>query len=478
MGLKGRLRNWIATGLLLCTLLALLPAKKASADTLMEALAKAYQGNPNLAAQQANLRAIDESLPQALAQRRPTITGQANYGIQPQSTNIRSSGSGQSSGGVSPTTRQTHSSTLYPYSASLSLTQPLWTGGRADAAISQANYQIKTGRANLLNEEETILLDAATAYFDVYNNQAVLDLAINNVKVLTQALDEANARFQAGLATQTDVAQAEARLQSGFADQRQAEANLINSRAVYRNVVGNWPGTLKPEPPATNLPADANETVARAIVGNPQVLSAQANQEAATAGVEVADANLMPSIALTGLILEANNQRVQHDWLTQGQVLINLTVPVYQAGAEYSKIRQSKETLGQSRNLVDTAIRLTSQTATQAWQNLQAARAKIVSFEAAVKANNIAYTGLLEENRVGTRTTFDVLQGQQDLFGSEVSLVNAQHDEAVASYQILAVVGELTAEQLGLQVKLYNPRVHYDAVKDKWIGTTPPPEAK
>ena len=106
MGLKGRLRNRIATGLLLCTLLALLPAKKALADTLMEALSKAYQGNPNLAAQQANLRAIDESLPQAYAERRPTITGQADYGVQPQKTNIR--GTGQSSGtsrGVLPPTR-------------------------------------------------------------------------------------------------------------------------------------------------------------------------------------------------------------------------------------------------------------------------------------------------------------------------------------------------------------------------------------
>jgi outer membrane protein len=480
------LKKGIAIRLAFWTPLALLAATTAaSADTLAQALAKAYLGNPTLLAEQANLRAVDESLPQAYAQRRPTITGQASYGIQPQSTNIRSNGqssgssSGQSgSGGLSQTNKQSHYSTLYPYSVGINLTQPLWTGGRADAAIAQANYQIKSERATLLNQEETVLLDAATAYFDVYNNQAVLDLAINNVRVLTQALDEANARFQAGLATQTDVSQAEARLQSGFADQRQAEANLINSRAVYRNVVGNWPGTLRPEPPAANLPADANETVGRAIVANPQVLGAQASQEAAAAGVEVADAQLMPSIALTGLILQANNQKFQHDWATQGQILINLTVPVYQAGAEYSKIRQAKETLGQSGNLVDSAIRLTSQNATQAWQNLQAARSRLVSFEAAVKANNIAYTGLVEENRVGTRTTFDVLQGQQDLFGSEVDLVNAQHDEAVASYQIMAVVGELTAEDLGLRVKLYNPQVHYDAVKDKWIGTTPPPETK
>ena len=156
-------------------------------------------------------------------------------------------------------------------------------------------------------------------------------------------------------------------------------------------------------------------------------------------------------------------------------MLVTLTVPIYQAGAEYSRIRQAKETLGQTKNQVDAAIRLTSQNATEAWQNLQAARAKITSFEAAVKANNIAYAGLVEENRVGTRTTFDVLQGQQDLFASEVNLTNAQHDEAVSSYQIKAVIGELTAQEIGLNTPIYNPQIHYDAVKNQWIGTTPPP---
>ena len=443
--------------LLLGASLALLPWTSAWADSLMDALTKAYAGNPNLAAEQANLRSVDENRPQAVALRRPTITGQADGGVQVQNT------------------QELGKQTLYPYSASIGVTQPLWTGGRADAAIEQADYQIKAERANLLNEEETILLQAATAYFDVYNNQAVLDLAINNVKVLTQALDEANARFKAGLATQTDVAQAEARLQSGFADQRQAEANLTNSQAVYRNVVGNWPGVLRPEPPASALPATAQETVARAIVRNPQVLNAQATQEAAKAGVDVANAQLMPSIALTGLILQANDQQLQSDWATEAQVLVTLTVPIYQAGAEYSRIRQAKETLGQTKNQVDAAIRLTSQNATEAWQNLRAAQAQIVSFEAAVKANNIAYAGLVEENRVGTRTTFDVLQGQQDLFASEVSLVNAQHDEAVSSYQIKAVIGELTAQQVGLNTPIYNPQIHYDAVKNQWIGTTPPP---
>jgi len=448
--------------------LVLMPFVSARADSLADALAKAYVSNPNLAAAQATLRAVDENRPQAMAQRRPTVTGQAQ-------------------GGVSAQNQTTFGQNiLYPWQVGINVTQPLWTGGRAGAAISEADYQILAQRATLLNEEETVLLQAATAYFDVFNNQAVLDLAINNVKVLTQALDEANARFRAGLATQTDVAQAEARLQSGFADQRQAEANLINSRAVYRDVIGDWPGTLGQEPPAAPLPPSADATVAQSIVRNPQVLFAQANAEAAKAGIDVARAQLMPSISLSGLILQQNNQQPtgfsstwsaanNGYWQADAQVLVTLTVPIYQAGAEYSRIRQAKESYIQSTDQIDAAVRLATQQATQAWQNLQAAQAKIKSFEAAVRANTIAYQGLVEENRVGTRTTFDVLQGQQDLFASQVNLTNAQHDEAVSSYQIKAVVGELTAQQLGLQVPIYNPQVHYDAVKNKWIGTTPPP---
>ena len=213
--------------LLLGVSLALLPLAGASADTLEDALAKAYLSNPTLAGERANQRSIDENLPQALAQRRPTITGQ-----------------GQGGAGIGNGTAQAQQ-TLWPSSVSLGVTQPLWTGGRADAAIDQANYQIKAERANLLNTEESVLLQAATAYFDVVNNQAVLELAINNVKVLTQARDEAKARFNAGLATTTDVAQAEASLQQGYANQRQAEANLINSRATYRNVPGQSPMTLR-----------------------------------------------------------------------------------------------------------------------------------------------------------------------------------------------------------------------------------------
>jgi outer membrane protein len=444
--------------LLLGAALALLPMAGASAESLTDALAKAYLSNPTLAAERANQRSIDEDLPQALAQRRPTVTGQAQGGV-----NLTDSA-------------RLGKQTLYPRGVSLTVTQPLWTGGRADAAISQADYLIQAERANLLNTEESVLLQAATAYFDVVNNQAVLQLAINNVKVLTQSLDETKARFNAGLATKTDVAQTEARLQQGYADQRQAEANLINSRAAYRNAVGDWPGTLKAEPPASPLPPSAEGAVELASKNNPEVVFAQLNQQAAQAGVDVANAQLMPSLSLQGSILNAEDQLIEGDWENSAELLVTLTVPIYQAGAEYSKIRQAKETLGQNQQQVDAAVRLATQNATQAWQNLEAARAKIKSFQAAVAANTIAFQGVVEENRVGTRTTLDVLITQQDLFASQVNLVNAQHDEAISSYTLKADIGELTAQAMALQTPFYKPTAHYDAVKDKWIGTTPPPD--
>jgi outer membrane protein len=211
-------------------------------------------------------------------------------------------------------------------------------------------------------------------------------------------------------------------------------------------------------------------------MNNPEVLFAQLNQQAAQAGVDIANAQLMPSLSLQGSILNAEDQLIKGDWENSAELLVTLTVPIYQAGAEYSKIRQAKETLGQNQQQVDAAVRLATQNATQAWQNLEAARAKIKSFQAAVAANTIAFQGVVEENRVGTRTTLDVLITQQDLFASQVNLVNAQHDEAISSYTLKADIGELTATAMGLQTPIYKPTAHYDAVKDKWIGTTPPPD--
>ncbi len=443
------------TKLLLGTALALLPLVSASGETIEESMIKAYMTNPTLAAERAQLRVTDENLPQALALRRPTVTGQGDVGASYTDANP-----GGDEG-------------LAPRDASIGVTQPLWTGGRADAAVSQAEYLVRAERANLMNTEETVLLQAATAHLDVVRDQTLLDLAVNNVKVLAESRDEAKAQLAAGVATQTDLAQAEARLAQSVADERRSEANLTNSRANYLQAVGEMPGTLKAPPPVKSLPVSEEAAVKQATVYNPQVLTAQANEQAARAGIDVAQAQLMPSLGVSGQLAHQDDQQIGTGRTDSAQVLLTLTVPLYQGGGEYSKIRAAKENFGETRNQIEAALRVATLNATQAWQNLEAAQANISSFQSQIEANTIAYKGVVEEQRVGTRTLLDVLNAQQELFTSQSNLATAQHDEAVSAYQVKSAIGEMTALALNLQVERYDPLKHYDAVREQWIGTGP-----
>ena len=448
--------------LLLGTALALFPLVgaplvSASGETIEESMIKAYMTNPTLAAERALLRATDENLPEALALRRPTVTGQGDVGAAYDETNS------EDRGNIERT----------PRDVIFGVTQPLWTGGRADAAVNQAEYQVRAERANLMNTEETVLLQAATAHLDVVRDQTLLELANNNVKVLAKSRDEAKAQLNAGVATKTDLAQAEARLAQGIADQRRNEANLTNSRASYLQAVGDMPGTLKPPPPVQNLPLSEDTAIKQATQYNPQVLGAEATEQAARAGVDVAHAQLMPQLAVSGQLSHEEETQIAGLRTDSAQVLLTLTVPFYQGGGEYAKIRSAKESYGQSQNQIEAAIRVATFNATQAWQNLMAAQANIASFQSQIQANTIAYNGTVEEQRVGTRTFLDVLNAQQELFTSQSNLATAQHDEAVSAYQVKSAIGEMTALALKLQVERYDPQKHYDAVRDKWIGTGP-----
>jgi TolC family type I secretion outer membrane protein len=445
--------------LLLSTALICLPLLNAAAQSIEDSMIKAYGTNPTLTAERAQLRVTDENLPQAQALRRPTVSGQGDVGFAYEETNSDTLGNGS----------------FEPRDVSVGVTQPIWTGGRADAAISQAEYQVRAERANLLNVEETVLLQAATAHLDVVRDQALLGLAINNVKVLTQNLNETKAQLAVGVATNTDLAQAQASLAQAIAGQQQAEANLTNSRAEYLQAVGEMPGTLTQPPVVANLPVSQDTAIKLATQNNPAVLTAQANEQAARAGIDVASANLMPSLGVSGQLLHQEDQQGPGGLRTDSaQVLLTLTVPLYQAGAEYSKVRQAKESYGETRNQIEVADRNATLDATQAWQSYQANLANTSSFETQVKANIIAYQGTVEEQRVGTRTTLDVLNAQQALYTAESNVTTAQHDAAVNAYQLKAAIGEMTALAMNLQVERYDPTQHYNQVRDKWIGTEPP----
>ncbi len=432
---------------------------RADAETLFEILAKTYENNPTLAAERAKLRATDEQVPQAVSGWRPTVTFTGDIGKRHLET----------SRSIPPTL--VDNVNITPRSATLQVTQPLFTGGRVPARIRQAENVVESARARLTAVEQQVLLDAVTAYMDVVRDTAVLELNRSNEQVLTRQLEATRDRFEVGEVTRTDVSQAEARLARARADRIRAEANLEASRAAYRNIVGSDPVDLVSPGAPPNLPASRDEALSRAATNNPNVRSAEFVERAAKDNVDAVTAELLPSISLNGVLSKRLEQSSKRDDTEEVTVTARITVPIYQQGAVYSRVREAKQQQGQRRIEIETARRAAIQEATRAWEELLAARARIRQFESEVEANAIALEGTEQEARAGLRIVLDILDAEQELLDARVNLVRARRDEIVAGYQVLAATGDLTAKALGLGVSYYEPEEHYRAVRDKLFGT-------
>ena len=428
------------------------------AVTLEEALVKAYVTNPELLAARAELRAIDENVAQAVSGWRPTVTISGDAG------KTHSSSQGGSSSGSGSQNRT-------PRSGSLRILQNLYKGGRTTAEIGRSENQVQAQRAQLLATEQSVMLKAVTAYMDVVRDQAVLELNINNEKVLQRQLDAARDRFRVGEVTRTDVAQAESRLSRATAERIRSEGNLISSRAVFRNVIGDSPGTLKPAKPLENLPANEEESVGLARANAPSVFAARFTERAARDDVRVNSSDFLPVVDLEGALTRRDEASSTRSRSEIASVTARLTVPLYQAGGVASRVRQAKQVAAQRRRELDRAIRDAVERATRGWEALATARAQIKSFTAEVRASTIALEGVEQEASVGSRTILDVLDAEQELLDAKVNLVRAERDEVVAAFDLAAAVGDLTAKTLGLPVKLYDFGAHYRAVRSKWIGT-------
>jgi outer membrane protein len=444
----------------------------ASADTLEWALVQAYQNNPSLNAQRAALRAADENVPQALSGYRPKLSVTASAGYNYFSE-------------VNKTVnQQTFPNTVIYSSVAGSLgtrqfgataTQTLFNGFQTANRTRQAESQVAGARETLRVTEQQVLLDAATSYMNLLRDQAILDLNRRNVEVLTEQLKQTRDRFNVGEVTRTDVAQAESRLAAGRSSLLGAQSNYVTSQANYRRVIGVDPGRLDPGTPVDRLsPATLARAITEGQTQSPSVLASAYGVDVAELAVKVSEGALYPNLGLTAAYTKSYDTQLQNLRQTNVSILGQLTVPIYQGGAEYSAIRQNKETLGQQRLNLDVNRDQARATVVQSWGQLDAAKAQIEATTAQVNAAEIALNGVREEARVGQRTTLDVLNAQQELVNARVALVTAQHDRVVASYTLLAAVGGLSMPRLGLNVMIYDPQVHYQQVRDAWIGVRTP----
>jgi len=463
-------------------------APHVAAESLLQALAAAYIDNPTLQAERARLRSTDELVPQALANWRPqvSVSGGATRSLVNQIiSNGNTVGAGQTpTGGQAPgntlaLSGSSNFTTVYSNeNVGVTVTEALYRGGRTTAQTRQAEAQIEAERAQLLVTEQQVLLNVATSYMNLVQAQAVLQLSINNEQVLQRQLEAVEDRFRVGEVTRTDQAQAQSRLSAAHADRTQAEGNLRTARAAYVQTVGHPPD--QPEAPALLPVVVDSVAVATALAEqqNPSLQNARYNYRAALAGIDLIAGELLPTVSVSASASRFYNFDGPGSLENAAQAAVNVTVPIYQQGQEYARLRGQKETASQLRSTIDQTERDVAEAAIAAGEALETSQARRHSYQDQTRAAEIALEGVQRESQVGSRTVLDVLNAEQELLNAQVNAVQAQHDEIVAAYQVLSATGQLNAQFLALPVDLYDPGLHYEEVHDKWIGFGNSPESE
>jgi outer membrane protein len=431
----------------------------ARADTLTQALVKAYQTNPQLNAERARQRATDENVPQALAGYRPQIVASLSGGLQAVRNLLPDN--------------TVQSATLKPWTIGVTVTQTLFNGFKTANSVRVAELQVQSGREALRNVGQGVLLDAVTAYANVLANQALVDAQRANVAFLRETLGITQKRLAAGDVTPTDTSQAEARLNRGLADLNAAEVTLAVSQATYTQVIGNPPARLASADPVDRLlPHSKDEAIALAFKSHPAVLAAGYDVDVASTTIRVAESSLYPTVTLQGNASHSvdSDQTLGTFRTDQASVLGQVTAPIYDGGTAASQTRQAKELATQSRLVLDQVRNQARTAALGAWVANEGAKIAVGASESEVRAASVALQGVQKEAQGGQRTTVDVLNSQQDLISAKARLIGAQRDRVIASYTLLSAVGKLDVRTLGLKTPDYLPDVHYHQVRDAWEG--------
>jgi outer membrane protein len=441
-------------------LLALSGTSPALADTIEAALIRAYQNNPQLNAQRASVRVTDENVPQALSGYRPRVALTASAGYQ--YTDAIASG--------------THvADTQVPRSVGATITQTLYNGQQTANRTRAAEGQVSSAREGLRVLEQSVMLAAATIYMDYLRDAAIVEVQKSNVRVLEQTLKQTRDRFNVGEVTRTDVAQSEAQLAAGRTQLLTADSTLTTTRSNFRRIIGNEPVALQAGSPVDRfLPGTLPSAVDLGLTENPNVTAAMFGIDVSFLNVKINEGALLPTVTLQASAQQAYEQTYAVQRQFGAAAIAQVSIPVYQGGAEYSLIRQSKETLAQQRLALEQVRDQTRASVVQAWGQLLAGKAQVTSAQSQVQASEIALNGVREEAKAGQRTTLDVLNAQQALVNARVALVTAQHDRVVASYAVLNAVGRLAPSVLKLNTTVYDPMVHYQQVRDNWAGVRTP----
>ena len=429
------------------------------ARSLTEALASAYTNNPRLLAERAQLRATDEKLPQALADWRPTVDLNASRGFGHQDISGGSALQNSLFQGQLPTNA---------YGATV--TEPLFRGGRTVAASTQARAEIYAERANLLSVEQTVLLQVVTDYANILLDQATLDIRIEAEQALDTIFRGTSARYTGGEVGRTDLATAEAAYRGAAAQRMLAQSDLDAARLLFQRDTGVLPAKLEYPSAKPVLPIDVTQASDFAAKLNPDVVAAQYHARAASAAIDEAIGQALPEVDLQLGYDHQDDGSFKHSREDTESLQFLLKWRLYQGGANESRAREAAQTLAMYRAQIDSARQKAAADAGTAWTKLELSRAVIESLRLQVRASETSRTGVQLQQRAGERSLLDVLAAERDLRDAKISLAQAQHEELVQEYTLLAALGGMTAGQLRLPVVIYDPIANYNEFRGSWFG--------
>lgn len=455
-------RLWLPVGMCLTTTVAGTPA---GADTLRDALAKAYRTNPTLHAARAQQRATDENVPIEKAAGRPSAISETTY---------------------TELLRNSQNNFTAPdrvLNSQLQMNVPVYSGGAVRNAVNAAEERVDAGQADLRATESAIFSQVVAAYMDVIRAAATVELTGNQVEVLSVNLEATSDRFEIGDLTRTDVAQSQARLALARGDLQTAQADLAAARETYIRLVGDAPVDLQPPPPLPNLPESPQEAVTVALEYNPDLIAATERVAAASYDIEVAGASRLPSVdlfsagayqdyfgTLGGATGGIPGPVVFNQSETTAQVGARLSIPIFQGGRPAALRRQAQ---ARADAAMETQIAVERDVIAQtraAYSSWLASLELIASTQIAVEAADLSLEGVRAENSVGNRTILDILDAEQELLSARVQLVTARRNAYVAGFTLLAAMGRAEARDLNLDGGvLYDPEVNFRRVRGKWF---------
>ena len=448
------MKREVLTSLLLASCFGFI--NTAAAEDIFGVLSQTYNTNPTLQAERAALRATDENVAIAKSGYRPTVSLNGGYseGKNDLKKGVGTEGKYDSLGGTA------------------NVSQPLFNGYSTVNSVKAADRAVKAAQNQLSNVEQNILLEASTAYLDVLQNRAIVELQKNNEELLKKKLDETLSRFNVGEVTRTDVSQARARHSQAISDRIASEGTLQSAMATYVELIGNEPDELiEPTKMKTFLP-NSYDTALEIALQNSYTIKQAKNMYAAK-GYEVYanTGGLWPSLSVDG---SAGRNKTSHSnvdtTVDSAEWGVNLSIPLYEGGSTRAKIRQSKYQKWQAQEGVLEAKRAVKSAVRSAWENMKANESQLSAISEQIKANSIALDGVQREEALGNRTILDVLDAYQELLNSKVNDVKAKRSYYVSAMQLLASMGKMTAKDLGLDVELYDADKHYKETRGKWFS--------